>query len=249
MKSETRSPEFTDSLEWGRWFEPKFGDRVERPEGGGKRFYVLFREKQSNRVLRSVTIQLEDKEFKLRPNEYLNYPVSYTAYMAKNFLVVPDYRMIRDVRNQPYPQQPYYYTANAGVLLIIGGVFVLGTAGGFIVGLAKGTYELTDDIWDGFTLSGREVVLDYSDYSYDENGKLVQVSSYLPYRAITKSVIPVYDREGKKEVATFYPSDNPSLLFEIQYKYANRSEVPNSAVYKEFIPKENKKIIQLPLMK
>lgn len=250
LKSETKPPEFVDSLVFGKWFEPQFGNPIERPEGEGKRFYVLFKEKDSNRVLRSVTIQLDNKEFKLKPKEYFYYPISYAAYAAKRSLLVPDLSsMVRNIRNRPWEQQPYY-AADAGfVVIIMGGVFVLGTTGGFIAGLGKGSYELTDDIWKGFTLTGQEVVLEYTDYSYDEKGKLILVSSYLPYRAVTKSVIPIYDPKGKKEVATFYPSANPALLSEIQYKYGNRSDVPVFAVYKEFLPKENKKIIRLPLSK
>ncbi|MCW7469753.1 hypothetical protein [Leptospira kanakyensis] len=141
-------------------------------------------------------------------------------------------------------KSPYLCFASLGI------VYIAYTGTAIILGMGKGTYEFTEDVLEGIIVSKEEIVLGFNDYQYDKEGRLLKVSTYLPYRSISKSVIPFYDRDGKKQIGQMYPSSKPILLSEINYKYVNSKsdlKTPKSAEIIEHIPKKTKKLIKLPM--
>jgi hypothetical protein len=255
LKANMKPPEIIDDITWSKYMQPVFGKTIERPTEEGSKFYVIFRDSNTNFVVRSVMVQLEERNTKLEPAEYLHYPVSYMKKAANNSIFLPSFNMYSDVyRNnyRPYVTNPGYGLTAGMLVVVIGGIFVVGTTGGFLLGLGKGTYELTEDLWEGFTIDSREIVVGYNDYSYDESGTLVRVASYLPYRAVTKTILPVYNLEGTKEVGTLYPESEPILIYDLNYIFPKQSKgkpTASAVNYRQLVPTENQKRIPLPIKK
>ncbi|PKA23351.1 hypothetical protein CH381_26105 [Leptospira sp. mixed culture ATI2-C-A1] len=245
--------EFVEKLEFSNSLLPIVSEPVERPNTHGKIYYGILRDKENNRIVRSIAILLDSKDMNLQPEEYLYYPVYYAINVSKNLSIRQTLRSEYDIRraNENSPvYMPVYATSSVVALAAYGIVFVAFTGTAFILGMGKGTYEFTEDVMEGLIVSKEEIVLGFNDYQYDQEGRLVNVSTYLPYRSISKSVIPLYDREGKKQVGQMYPSSKPILLSEINYKYSQTksfSRMPKAAEIIEYIPKKTKKLIDLPI--
>ncbi|EMJ89550.1 hypothetical protein [Leptospira meyeri] len=245
--------EFVEKLEFSNSLLPIVSEPVERPNTHGKIYYGILRDKENNRIVRSIAILVDSKDMNLQPEEYLYYPVYYAINVSKNLSIRQTLRSEYDIRraNENSPvYMPVYATSSVVALAAYGIVFVAFTGTAFILGMGKGTYEFTEDVMEGLIVSKEEIVLGFNDYQYDQEGRLVNVSTYLPYRSISKSVIPLYDREGKKQIGQMYPSSKPILLSEINYKYFQMkpsSRIPKAAEIIEHIPKKTKKLIDLPI--
>ncbi|MCW7488990.1 hypothetical protein CH372_18290 [Leptospira meyeri] len=245
--------EFVEKLEFSNSLLPLVSEPVERPNTHGKIYYGILRDKENNRIVRSIAILVDSKDMNLQPEEYLYYPVYYAINVSKNLSIRQTLRSEYDIRraNENSPvYMPVYATSSVVALAAYGIVFVAFTGTAFILGMGKGTYEFTEDVMEGLIVSKEEIVLGFNDYQYDQEGRLVNVSTYLPYRSISKSVIPLYDREGKKQIGQMYPSSKPILLSEINYKYSQTksfSRMPKAAEIIEYIPKKTKKLIDLPI--
>ncbi|TGN19073.1 hypothetical protein [Leptospira idonii] len=246
-------PEFVDGLTWDSWVQPKFGKQIQRPTKEGERYFVLFRDRSTQSVLRSVCIEISGKNHDFSPKQYLYYPFAYTFMAGKGSLELFNLRHPSGgYPNYNHNTRSFYggrYAANAGVLIVVAGVFVVGTVGGFVVGLGKGTYELTGDLYEEFSVSSEEIVLGYNDYEYDSAGNLIGVSSYLPYHSITSQELPVYDLTGESKLGNLYPKMVPTQLVDVSFQYDPKRSKPKSAIYTEFFPEEKKKKISLPLKK
>ncbi|WP_244279606.1 hypothetical protein [Leptospira brenneri] len=216
-------------------------------------YYGLLRDKKSNRIVRSIAILVDSKDLNLSPEEYLHYPVYYAVNVSKHFSFGYRFRTEYDIRragDSSPVYMPVYATSAVVAFAAFGIVYVASTGTAFVVGLGKGTYEFTEDIMDGIIVSNEEIVLGYNDYQYDKEGRLTKVSSYLPYRSISKSVIPFYDRDGKKQIGQMYPSSKPILLSEINYQYTSGNKnikIPKSAEIIEHIPKKTRRVVVLPM--
>lgn len=242
--------EFVEKLEFSDFLLPSVSDSLERPNTNGKIYYGILRNKENNRIVRSIAILVDSKDMDLKPEEYLYYPVYYAINVSKHLSIKQTMRSEYDIRraNERSPvYMPVYATSSVVALAALGIVFVAFTGTAFILGMGKGTYEFTEDVMEGIIISKEEIVLGYNDFQYDDEGRLMKVSTYLPYRSISKSVIPLYDREGKKQIGQMYPTTKPILLSEINYKYKSGSKNPKAAEILEHIPKKTKKLIDLPI--
>ncbi|MCG6139328.1 hypothetical protein [Leptospira mtsangambouensis] len=245
--------EFVEKLEFSESLLPIVSDSIERPNSHGKIYYGILRDKDNNRIVRSIAILVDSKDMDLQPEEYFYYPVYYAINVSKHLSIRQTMRSEYDIRraNEKSPvYMPVYATSSVVALAALGIVFVAFTGTAFIFGMGKGTYEFTEDVMEGIIVSKEEIVLGFNDYQYDIEGRLVKVSTYLPYRSISKSVIPLYDREGKKQIGQMYPSSKPILLSEIIYKYSQikpTSKIPKVAEIIEHVPKKTKKLINLPI--
>ncbi|PJZ85053.1 hypothetical protein [Leptospira harrisiae] len=233
--------EFVEKLEFSDFLLPSVSDSLERPNTNGKIYYGILRNKENNRIVRSIAILVDSKDMDLKPEEYLYYPVYYAINVSKHLSIKQTMRSEYDIRraNERSPvYMPVYATSSVVALAALGIVFVAFTGTAFILGMGKGTYEFTEDVMEGIIISKEEIVLGYNDFQYDDEGRLMKVSTYLPYRSISKSVIPLYDREGKKQIGQMYPTTKPILLSEINYKYKSGSKNPKAAEILEHIPKK-----------
>ncbi|MCW7493996.1 hypothetical protein ND861_15220 [Leptospira sp. 2 VSF19] len=245
--------EFVEKLEFSELLLPVVSESIERPDDHGIIYYGILRDKENKRIVRSITILVDSKDMDLQPEEYLYYPVYYAINVSKNLSISQTLRSEYDIRraNEKSPvYMPVYATSSVVALAALGIVYIAFTGTALIFGMGKGTYEFTEDVMEGIVVSKEEIVLGFNDYQYDKEGRLVNVSTYLPYRSISKSVIPLYDRTGKKQIGQMYPSSKPILLSEINYKYSNNkatSKIPKAVEIIEYIPKRNKKWMRLPI--
>ncbi|MCG6151545.1 hypothetical protein [Leptospira bandrabouensis] len=245
--------EFVEKLEFSEFLLPVVSESIVRSDDRGIIYYGILKDKENNRMIRSITILVDSKEMDLQPEEYLYYPVYYAINVTKNFSISQTLRSEYDIRraNEKSPvYMPVYATSSVVALAALGIVYIAFTGTAFIVGMGRGTYEFTEDVMEGIVVSKEEIVLGFNDYRYDQEGRLINVSTYLPYRSISKSVIPLYDREGKKQIGQIYPSSKPILLSEINYKYSTNkatSKNPKVAETIEYFPKKTKKLIDLPI--
>ncbi|TGN04688.1 hypothetical protein [Leptospira bandrabouensis] len=245
--------EFVEKLEFSEFLLPVVSESIVRSDDRGIIYYGILKDKENNRMIRSITILVDSKEMDLQPEEYLYYPVYYAINVTKNFSISQTLRSEYDIRraNEKSPvYMPVYATSSVVALAALGIVYIAFTGTAFIVGMGRGTYEFTEDVMEGIVVSKEEIVLGFNDYRYDQEGRLINVSTYLPYRSISKSVIPLYDREGKKQIGQMYPSSKPILLSEINYKYSTNkvtSKNPKVAETIEYFPKKTKKLIDLPI--
>ncbi|MCW7458903.1 hypothetical protein ND856_05870 [Leptospira bandrabouensis] len=245
--------EFVEKLEFSEFLLPVVSESIVRSDDRGIIYYGILKDKENNRMIRSITILVDSKEMDLQPEEYLYYPVYYAINVTKNFSISQTLRSEYDIRraNEKSPvYMPVYATSSVVALAALGIVYIAFTGTAFIVGMGRGTYEFTEDVMEGIVVSKEEIVLGFNDYRYDKEGRLINISTYLPYRSISKSVIPLYDREGKKQIGQMYPSSKPILLSEINYKYSTikaTSKNPKAAEIIEYFPKKTKKLIDLPI--
>lgn len=250
LNATLKPAEFVEKLEFSDFLFPLVSESLERPNTNGKIYYGILRNKENNRIVRSIAILIDSKDMNLQPEEYFYYPVYYAINVSKHLSIKQTLRSEYDIRraNEKSPvYMPVYATSSVVALAALGIVFVAFTGTAFILGMGKGTYEFTEDVMEGIIVSNEEIVLGYNDYQYDNEGRLINVSTYLPYRSISKSVIPLYDREGKKQIGQMYPSSKPILLSEINFKYKSLSKTPKAAEIIEHIPKKTKKWIDLPI--
>lgn len=242
-------PIYSETLDSNEYLQPIVKEST-RPTKEGSIYYVILRDKVGKKILRSIAILVEDKSMNLKPEEYFHYPIYYTVSTSKHFRFWHHYNMAYDIRraadNSPV-YMPVYASASVVSLAAFGIAYVASTGTAFIVGLGKGTYEFTEDILEGVIISNEEIVLAYNDYLYDEKNRLKTIATYLPYRSISKTVIPLYDREGKKQIGQMYPSSKPILLSQMDFTYVSSSSNPKSVSFTEYLPKTNKKIISLPM--
>ncbi|MBM9549065.1 hypothetical protein JWG40_18715 [Leptospira sp. 201903074] len=245
--------QFVKKLEFSEYILPNLSGSIERPNSRGELYYGILRDKETNRMVRSIAILVDTKDLGLEPEKYLQYPVYYAINMSENFGFRQPLSYEYDIRraNDLAPvYMPVYATGTVVALAAFGIVYVAFTGTAFIFGMGKGTYEFTEDIMEGIIISNEEIVLGYNDYQYDKEGKLIKISTYLPYRSISKSVIPFYDRYGKKQIGQMYPSSKPILVSEINYQYAYTkasSIFPKSAEIIEHLPKKTKQLVLLPM--
>ncbi|XDD43285.1 hypothetical protein AB3N58_02705 [Leptospira sp. WS60.C2] len=242
-------PVYSEVLDSDEYLLPVLRE-TNRPSEKGKIYYVILKDKNDHKVLRSIVILIEDKSMNLKPEEYFHYPVFYANSVSKRFRFWHHYNSSYDIRraadNSPV-YMPVYASASIVTLAAFGIAYVASTGTAFIVGLGKGTYEFTEDILEGVVVSNEEIVLAYHDYLYDEKDRLKTILTYLPYRSISKSVIPVYDREGKKQISQMYPSSKPILLSQMDYTYGSSAKNPKLVSIVEHLPQKTKKIISLPI--
>jgi len=234
-------PIFVDKIIWDANMVPTLGNLIQRTENEGDSFQVVFHNFETKKIARTISITVRNRDLDLEPQRYISYPFEYTIEAAKMSGMFALSILSGGSGNNKY----------AGLFLLgfSVGTFTLGTTGGFLLGLGRGTYELTDDLWDGFTVNKKEIVLGYNDYEYDMEGRIKSVSSYLPYRSITNEAIPVYDLEGKKQITTIYTKEEPVELFQLDYIYGKNGKNPTSIILKEFIPKLKTTKIRLPIRK
>ncbi|TGK99854.1 hypothetical protein EHQ34_10410 [Leptospira levettii] len=242
-------PVYTDLLELDEYLIPVFTE-IKRPVKDGKQYHAILKGKETGKILRTIAILIDDRSINLKPEEYIHYPIYYASSVSRNFRFWPYYRSTYDIRrasdNSPV-YMPVYASAGVASLAAFGIAYVASTGTAFIVGLGKGTYEFTEDILEGVVISNQEIVLAYNDYLYDENNRLKSILTYLPYRSISKSVIPLYDREGKKQIGQMYPTSKPILISQLDYNYKQMSLNPSSVTMIEYLPKKLKKTISLPV--
>ncbi|XDD47049.1 hypothetical protein AB3N60_02885 [Leptospira sp. WS39.C2] len=221
-----------------------------RPKEAGKIYYAILKDKETGQILRTISILIDDKTMNLKPEEYFHYPIYYANRVSRSFGYWHHYNSTYDIRraadNSPV-YMPVYASASVVTLAAFGIAYVASTGTAFIIGLGKGTYEFTEDILEGVVISNQEIVLAYDDYVYDEKNRLKSILTYLPYRSISKSVIPLYDRDGKKQIGQMYPSTKPILLSQMDFNYNKSNPNPKSATLVEFLPQKTKKIISLPI--
>ncbi|TGL87505.1 hypothetical protein EHQ68_07750 [Leptospira congkakensis] len=245
--------EFVKKLEFSESLLPILSEPIKRPSSQGEIYYGILRDKENNRIVRSIAILVDSKDLNLRPTEYLYYPVYYAINVTNYLSIRQTLRTEYDIRRANYNSpvyMPVYATSAVVSFAALGIVYIASTGTAIILGMGKGTYEFTEDVLEGIIVSKEEIVLGFNDYQYDKEGRLIKVSTYLPYRSISKSVIPFYDRDGKKQIGQMYPSSKPILLSEINYKYVNsksNSKILKSAEIIEHIPKKTKKLINLPM--
>lgn len=242
-------PVYSESQEIDEYFIPVFAE-IKRPEKDGKQYHAILKEKETGKILRTIAILIDDRSINLKPEEYIHYPIYYASSVSRNFRFWPYYRSSYDIRrasdNSPV-YMPVYASAGIASLAAFGIAYVASTGTAFIFGLGKGTYEFTEDILEGVVVSNEEIVLAYNDYLYDENNRLKSILTYLPYRSISKSVIPLYDREGKKQIGQMYPSSKPILISQLDYTYNKLNVNPSFVTMIEYLPKKLKKTISLPV--
>ncbi|WP_233440910.1 hypothetical protein [Leptospira biflexa] len=242
-------PVYAETLDSNEFLLPIIKE-TSRPSKEGQIYYAILKENEKGKILRSIAILVEDKSMNLKPEEYLHYPIYYANHISRRFRFWHHYDSSYDIRraadNSPV-YMPVYASASVVTLAAFGIAYVASTGTAFIVGLGKGTYEFTEDILEGVIISNEEIVLAYSDYVYDENERLKTIFTYLPYRSISKSVIPLYDREGKKQIGKMFPSSKPILLSQMDFSYTKSNRNPKSVTFIEFLPKTNKKVISLPI--
>lgn len=249
LKQSMSAPVYAEILDFNEFLLPIFKE-TDRQSKPGKIYYAILKDMETQKILRSIAILVDDKSMNLKPEEYINYPIYYANSMSKRFRFWHHYNSEYDIRraadNSPI-YMPVYASANVVTLAAFGIAYVASTGTAFIVGLGKGTYEFTEDILEGVIISKEEIVLAYNDYIYDEIGRLKSITTFLPYRSISKSVIPLYDREGKKQIGQMYPSSKPILLSQMDFNYTKSNPNPKSVIMYEFLPQKNKKIISLPI--
>ncbi|MCW7461585.1 hypothetical protein [Leptospira limi] len=242
-------PVYSDSQEIDEYFIPVFTE-IKRPQNDGNVYQAILKEKETGKIVRTIAILVDDKTLNLKPEEYIHYPIYYASSVSRKFRFWPYYKSTYDIRrasdNSPV-YMPVYASAGIASLAAFGIAYVASTGTAFIVGLGKGTYEFTEDILEGVVVSNQEIVLAYNDYLYDNKNRLTSIMTYLPYRSISKSVIPLYDREGKKQIGQMYPSSKPILISQLDYKYNKINANPSSVTMIEYLPKKMKKTISLPV--
>ncbi|TGM47556.1 hypothetical protein EHQ92_06490 [Leptospira biflexa] len=242
-------PVYAETLDSNEFLLPIIKE-TSRPSKEGQIYYAILKENEKGKILRSIAILVEDKSMNLKPEEYLHYPIYYANHISRRFRFWHHYNTTYDIRraadNSPV-YMPVYASASVVTLAAFGIAYVASTGTAFIVGLGKGTYEFTEDILEGVIISNEEIVLAYSDYVYDENERLKTIFTYLPYRSISKSVIPLYDREGKKQIGKMFPSSKPILLSQMDFSYTKSNRNPKAVTFIEFLPKTNQKVISLPI--
>ncbi|EOQ89672.1 hypothetical protein LEP1GSC202_1716 [Leptospira yanagawae serovar Saopaulo str. Sao Paulo = ATCC 700523] len=243
-------PVYADAFETNSYLFPVFSEIKNRPDTKGKVYYTILKDKEQKRILRSIAILVDDHSLKLKPEEYLHYPVYYANSTSKSFRVWHHYNMTYDIRraadNSPV-YVPVYTSASVASFAAFGVFYVASTGTAFLLGLGKGTYEFTEDIMEGISINQEEVVLAYNDYTYDEQGRMTKITTYLPYRSISKSVIPLYDREGKKQIGQVYPTSKPILVSQMDFQYIKGNQNPKSVNFIEYLPKKNQKLVRLPI--
>jgi hypothetical protein len=104
---------------------------VQRDESGGDSFIVVFHNFETKQIARSLTIAIKNRELDLEPKRYLFYPFLFT-YVAAEMSAVLALNLLNGASG----------SIGDGAVILLGfsaGLIAVGTTGGFLVGLGRGS--------------------------------------------------------------------------------------------------------------
>jgi hypothetical protein len=225
------------TISYDKYHRPVIADKIERPTKDKEQFHIVA--SSNNTPVRSYDILVKDIRQTFDPAKPFKLIFEWTGKGVKKSGKLIGINLEPDKESHKPTLEMYYpYPFD----FIPPGAFLIGGTVGFFIGIYKGIIQLPKELTK-VVVEGKEIMLGYTEYYYDQNGRLALIKYFVPYERINNYKGDINNKTGisyDKEQAS---ENGITEIFQIQYYYSKKSVNPYKTIITEKVPELKEKEI------
>ena len=224
------------TITYDKYYRPIVADKIERPAKKGEQFHIVAAHK--NIPIKVYDVLVEDMP---KTVDYKK-PLKIIWEWTKDGFKTGGKIALGYMDSGQYARAGNLKEAAIILVVIPAGICITSGTVGFVIGCGKGSIELSKDL-KNLLIEGKEIMLGYSTYYYDNNGRIALIKYFIPYEMMNKYLNEFKNQTDESSAINSEPENEITQLFEIQYYYSGNSVDPYKTVISEKFPEINKREI------